>query len=198
MYLVDRVKNMLSTPKSEWLVVDRERATPQSLLIGYVLPLAILASLGELLHGLMNSSSLFGHSYFVWPTLLGFISLIVSFYISIYVIDMLAPGFSSEKNLNKSAQLVAYSNTPVWIAGFLSFVPVIGLLFLAVGWLYSIYLFYMGLGILKRTPEDKKIIFMVVAFIVMVAISIIIRAILMAVFVSSGNFNGAGSGVQSL
>lgn len=195
MNLVDRIKNILTTPKTEWLVVNTESATPQSLLIGYVLPLAILASLGQLLKGLWVSSSLFGHSYFVWATLLGFISLIISFYISIYVIDMLAPSFSSEKNLNKSAQLVAYSNTPVWIAGLLSFIPFIGWLFLIAGWLYSIYLFYMGLGILKNTPEDKKIIFMVVAFIVMVAISIIVNAILMAIFVSSGSFGGIGRGV---
>ena len=186
MNLVQRVKNILVTPKREWLLVDKERASPPSLLLRYVLPLAILASVGELLSGIWFSSRLFGQSHFLWNSLLSFSSLIISFYISLYVIEMLAPAFSSQKNTNKSAQLVAYSNTPAWIAGFLSFIPLIGWLIMIAGWLYSIYIFYLGLGILKKTPEDKRIIFMLVAFIAMVAISIIIRAVLMGLFVSGG------------
>lgn len=94
--------------------------------------------------------------YFIETAIFAFISIIVSFYISIYVIDTLAPTFASEKNLNKSTQLVAYSNTPNWIAGLLSFIPVVGWFLIIGGWMYSIYLFYLGLGRLKKTPEDKK------------------------------------------
>lgn len=38
------------------------------------------------------------------------------------------------------------------------------------------------MGVLKKTPEDKKMIYMIDAFIVMVAITFIISAILMAMF----------------
>lgn len=95
---------------------------------------------------------------------------------------MLAPTFGSEKNLDKSAQLVAYSNTPNWVAGLLSFIPVIGWLLVIAGWIYSIYLFYIGLGPLKGTPEDKKVVYMIVAFIVMIAVVFVISAVLMAIF----------------
>ena len=104
---------------------------------------------------------------------------------------MLAPSFGSEKNINESAQLVAHSNTPTWIAGFLSFIPVIGFLLVIAGWVYSIYLFYIGLGPLKKTPEDKKIVYMIVAFVIMIAIVFIISAILMAIF---GGMIGYGLG----
>lgn len=192
MNLIERAKNILLTPKTEWLVIDTESATPQNILISYVLPLAIIASLGKLLTGIMPSA--FYSNYIMWVAIVGFISIIIGFYISTYVIDMLAPSFGSEKNLGKSAQLVAYSNTPVWVAGFLSFIPVIGFLLAIAGWAYSIYLFYNGLGVLKKTPEDKKVVYMVVAFIVMIAITFIISAILMAVFASIIGFGTFGRG----
>jgi hypothetical protein len=189
MNLIERAKNMLVTPKAEWLLIETEIATPQSLLISYVLPMAIIASIGKILTGLVWAG-LFT-SYFIWAAIFGFISIIVSFYISIYIIDMLAPSFGSERNLNKSAQLVAYSNTPNWIAGLLSFIPIIGWLLVIAGWIYSIYLFYIGLGPLKKTPEDKKVVYMIVAFIIMIAIVFIISAILMAIF---GGLIGYGLG----
>lgn len=193
MNLIERAKNMLITPKTEWLVIDTESATPQFILMNYVLPLAIFSSLGKILGGLMSVAFL--DSYLIWVAVVGFFSIVIGFYISIYVIDMLAPSFDSEKNLGKSAQLVAYSNTPVWVAGFLSFLPVIGVLLAIAGWVYSIYLFYNGLGILKKTPEDKKVVYMVVAIIVMIAITMIISAILMGIFASIIGFGVMGRGM---
>ena len=189
MNLIERAKNMIASPKTEWLVIESETATPRSLLISYVLPMGIIASIGKVLTGLVWVGIF--STYFLWAAIFGFISIIASFYISIYVIDMLAPTFGSEKNLNKSAQLVAYSNTPNWVAGLLSFIPVIGWLLVIAGWVYSIYLFYIGLGALKSTPEDKKVVYMIVAFIVMIAVVFIISAILMAIF---GGMIGYGIG----
>jgi len=189
MNLIERAKNMLTIPKGEWLVIEAETATPQFLLTNYVLPMAIISSIGKILSGLVWSGGF--TSYFIWAAIIGFVSIIISFYIAIYVIDMLAPGFSSEKNLNKSAQLVAYSNTPNWIAGLLSFIPFIGWLLVIAGWIYSIYLFYIGLGPLKKTPDDKKVIYMVVGIIIMIAIGFIISAILMGIF---GGLIGYGVG----
>jgi len=189
MNLIERAKNMLTIPKAEWLVVETETATPQSLLLSYVLPMAIIASIGKILTGLFWGG-LFG-SFFIWSAVMTFISIIVSFYISIYVIDMLAPSFNSEKNLNKSAQLVAYSNTPYWVASLLSFIPILGWLLVIAGWIYSVYLFYIGLGPLKKTPDDKKVVYMIVAFIIMIIIVYIIYAILMGII---GGIIGYGLG----
>lgn len=189
MNLIERAKNILLTPKTEWVAIDSESATPPSLLMSYVLPMAIIASIGKILSGFVWAGA-FG-TYFIWAAVIGFVSIVISFYISIYVIDMLAPSFGSEKNLNKSAQLVAFSNTPTWVAGLLSFIPVIGFLLVIAGWVYSIYLFYIGLGTLKKTPEDKKVGYMIVAFIIMIAVVFIISAILMAIF---GGMIGYGLG----
>ena len=200
MNLIDRVKNILITPKTEWLVIDAEAATPQNMLMSYVFPLAIFSALGGIISSLMSSSS---GSAFFWVAVVSLITIVIGFYISTYVIDMLAPSFDSERSLGKSAQLVAYSNTPVWIAGFLSgilsFIPFLGI-FIGVilsiaGWVYSIYLFYNGLGILKKTPESKKIVYMVVAYIVMIAIAVIISAILGVIFVGLIGVGGMSRGL---
>ena len=198
MNLIERVKNMLTTPRTEWLVVETETATPKSLLTGYVLPLAILASLGQHILGLAFISRYMGTSYFIRAAFIGLVSLIIGFYITAYIIDYLSSGFASEKNINKSAQLVAFSYTPIWIAGFLSFIPFLGFFIVIAGWVYFIYLFYLGLGILKKTPEYKKVIYMVVAFIVMLTVNFIVSTILMSIFAGSmgyGRFGGGHYGV---
>ena len=106
--------------------------------------------------------------------------------------DMLAPSFGSEKNMNKSAQLVAYSATPSYVAGLLSFIPVLGWLISIAGWAYGIYLMYLGIGPLKKTPEDKKAVYMIVTYVIMIVIYFVIAAILGAVLYANLGFGGIG------
>jgi len=53
MNIIERVKNILISPKTEWEVINAETATPQSILMSYVLPLSIVAALGTILKGLL-------------------------------------------------------------------------------------------------------------------------------------------------
>jgi Yip1 domain len=183
MNLIERVKNILITPKTEWTVIEGETATPQSLLMGYVLPLAVVAAIGPLLTGLLFAG-MWGFKYFMITAIIAFISQMVAYYISVIVIDMLAPSFGSEKNLGKSAQLVAYSATPGFVGGLLSFIPVLGLLISIAAWVYGVYLMYLGIGPLKKTPEDKKVVYMLVAYVIWIAIYFILVAILGAILFS--------------
>lgn len=189
MNLIERVKNILITPKTEWDVINGETATPQSLLMGYVLPLAVVAAAGSLLKGLLFAGT-WGFKYFIITAIIAFVVQLVAFYISTYVIDMLAPSFASEKNLGKSAQLVAYSVTPGYIGGLLSFIPVLGVILSLAGFVYGIYLMYLGLGPIKKTPEDKKVVYLIVAYIIWIALYFIIGAILGAILFASMGLSG--------
>lgn len=184
MNLIDRVKNILLTPKTEWDVINAETATPQALLMSYVIPLAVASSIGPLLSGFLFPGAM-GLKFFLITAVIAFVSTVISYYVSVYIIDLLAPNFGSEKDLNKSAQLVAYSSTPSYIAGLLSFIPVIGGLLRFAAWAYSIYLMYLGLGPLKKTLEDKKIVYLVVAFIVTVGVMLVVSAILGGILFTS-------------
>jgi hypothetical protein len=187
MNLIERAKNILITPKTEWEVINSETATPQSLLMSYILPLVIVAAVGPLLTGLLFPG-LFGFKYFLISAIIAFVSQIAAYYISVIVIDMLAPSFGSEKNMGKSAQLVAYAATPAYLAGLLSFIPVLGILILIAGWIYGVYLMYLGIGPLKKTPEDKKVVYLLVAYVIWIAINFIITAILGAILFASLGF----------
>lgn len=191
MNLIERVKNILITPKTEWEVINGETATPQSLLMSYVLPLAIVSAVGPLLSGLLFAGVL-GIKFFIITAVIAFIAEVVGYYVSVMIIDLLAPSFGSEKNMGKSAQLVAYSATPSYLAGLLSFIPVIGSLLKFAAWAYGIYLMYLGIGPLKKTPEDKKIVYMVIAFVIMIAINLLLIAILGAVLFAALGFGARG------
>ena len=45
MSIIDRIKNIILTPKTEWLVIDGENDTLSSLLTKYVIPLLIIGAL---------------------------------------------------------------------------------------------------------------------------------------------------------
>jgi hypothetical protein len=192
MNLIDRVKNILITPKTEWDVIDNETANPQSLLMGYVLPLAIISAVGPLLTGFLFPG-IFGLTFFLVTALIAFVSTVLGYYISVYIVDLLAPSFGSEKDLNKSAKLVAYSGTPSYVAGLLGFIPVLGGLLKFAAWIYSVYIMYLGIGPLKKTPEDKKVIYLLVAFLVMIGVTIIITAILGGILFAAIGFGGIRS-----
>lgn len=191
MNLIERVKNILITPKTEWEVINGETATTQSLFMGYVLPLSLVAAVGSLLKGLLFAGVL-GLKYFIIAGVIAFISSIVAFYVSVMIVDMLAPSFGSEKNMGKSAQLVAYSGTPSYIGGLLSFIPIIGLIVSLAAWAYGIYLMYLGIGPLKKTPEDKKVIYMIVAFLIMIVLYFVVAAILGAILFAAMGFGAGG------
>lgn len=187
MNLIDRVKNILVSPKTEWDVINAESATPQSLLMTFVLPLAIVSAIGPILSGFLFAGVL-GLTFFLITAVIVFVSTILGYYISIYIVDSLATSFGSEKDLNKSAQLVAYSATPSYVAGLLSFIPVVGGLLKFAAWIYSVYIMYLGIGPLKKTPEDKKVIYLLVAFLIMIGVTLVIGAILGAILFATIGF----------
>jgi Yip1 domain len=187
MNLIERVKNILITPKTEWDVIAGETATPQSLLFSYVLPLAVVAAAGPLLTGLLFSS-LYGFKYALITAVIAFIATVASYYISVIIVDMLAPNFGSEKDMNKSAQLVAYSVTPSYVGGLLSFIPILGWLISLAAWVYGIYIMYLGLGPVKKTPEDKKVVYLLVVYVIWIAIYLILVAVLGAILFAAFGF----------
>ena len=191
MNLIERVKNILITPKTDWEVINGETATSQSLLMGYVLPLAIIAAVGSLLKGLLFGG-IIGMKYFIITAVIAFIASVVAFFITVIIVDMLAPSFASEKDMGKSAQLVAYSGTPSYVGALLSFIPVIGWLIALAAWAYGVYIMYLGIGPLKKTPEDKKVVYMIVAFLIMIVLYFILVAILGAILFAAMGMTAVG------
>lgn len=185
MNLVERAKNILLTPKTEWDVIAGESDTLSSLLTTYVLPMAAIPAAASILSGLIIGSG-FGR-FMITSALIAYAMAVVSFVIAAYATDLLANTFKSEKDLNKSAQLVAYSATASWVASLLSIVPVIGALASLAGGIYAIYLMYLGVGPIKKTPADQRVVYVIIICVVLVVGSMILGSILGAILLA-GSF----------
>jgi hypothetical protein len=191
MPLLTRVKNILMSPASEWNVISTETETPHSLLGKYVIPLALIPAIALFIgYGLIGINTVFirvaGINWGLIMAVNSFITSILTYYICTYVNDGLAPSFASEKNIGRSAQLVAYASTAVWVSGIFNIIPSLSIL--GILGLYGIYLFYLGIPVMKKTPEDKRIIYMVVSAIVLIVVGLVLNMIVSRVmYAFTGN-----------
>jgi len=184
MNLVERAKNIIVTPKTEWEAVAAEEPNIQQILLSYVLPLALIPTVATIIG--WGVIGMFGFTSFTYGIAMGLVQIINAFlsvFIAGFVIDALAPSFGSTKNLGRAVQTVAYSMTPVWVFGILNIFPAIGWLAGLLG-LYALFLMYQGLAPLMKTPEDKKIGYLVVSIIILVVVYFVIAAILTAIFMA--------------
>jgi hypothetical protein len=193
MNLIQRAKNILTTPKTEWDVVAAESATMGSLLTSYVLPLSLIPVVATLLNGLVWGGIIWGMKYTIVSAVIAFVNAIISYVIATYAIDLLATNFKSEKNMNSSAQLAAYSCTAMWVVSILGIIPFLGWLGMLAGAAYTVYLMYLGTGPVKKTPEDQRIVYVIVVIVIVIVVHFIIQAILGGIMFTAvlGGMGGA-------
>jgi hypothetical protein len=185
MNLIERVKNIIVSPDKEWDVIAAEQPDTGKIIMGYVLPLAGAAALAAFIGFGFIGKNYFGVrvssiDYGIYHAIDVLVGAIAAVFISAFVIDALAPNFGSEKNFGRSVQLVAYSYTPGWVGGLLAILPALALVGTLAG-LYGLYLLYVGLPKLKKTPPDKHLSYFVVSLLVIIAVYIVIGIIMAAI-----------------
>ena len=134
MNLIDRVKNIIMTPKTEWGVIAAENTPPKTLVLSYVLPLAGIAAVAGFI-----SSAIIGHNVpfiggtvrmpIIWALVFAIYHLVmavVMVFLLGFIIDTLAPSFAGQKNLNQAIKVAAYSYTAGWLGAILGIIPYIG------------------------------------------------------------------------
>jgi hypothetical protein len=179
MDLKTRATNILTKPAAEWPVIAGEATTPIDLITSYAAPLsavaAICAFIGLSIVGM--SVPLIGTTFRA-PFFSGLTSAVVRFvlgliglYVSAIIIEKLAPTFQSKGDTTQAMKMVVFASTPVWVASVLQIIPALGVLVLIAA-LYAVYLFYLGLTPVMKTPGDKVIPYMVVAAIVIFVINL--------------------------
>lgn len=166
MNLIERVKNLLIKPKDEWRVIDTEQNSGMPLIMSYLFPLAIAAALATFV-GYAFLTRFGTVKYGLIYALIALVQLFISVYVNAIITDALAPSFESQKNLGKSIQLVVYSATPVFLGSLLNVFPPIGWLGMIAGGVYSVYLLFLGIPVLKKTPEDKVPIYLLLIIVVL-------------------------------
>jgi hypothetical protein len=161
MNLVERVKRILLTPRTEWEVIDAEPATPRELYLGYVLPLAAIGPIAQVIGSAVFGIRVpFGGGVYRVPIGTAIIGAVVSYvltlvgvYVLALIIDGLAPTFGGTQNRIQALKVAVYSSTAAWVAGIFAIMP--GLSILGILGLYSVYLLYLGLPVLMKAPAEK-------------------------------------------
>jgi hypothetical protein len=160
--LISRAKNILLTPKTEWDVIAGETAAPAALVMGYVLPLAGLAAIAGFISSAVIGTSLPFGGHFRMPMTWALGMLVYHLVMSVvacfvvgFIIDVLAPTFGGTKNFNAAFAVAVYSYTAGWVGQMFQVIPYLGWLLGLLVSLYGIYLLYLGLPRVMKSPVDK-------------------------------------------
>ena len=195
MNLVDRAKNILLSPNSEWEVIRSESSTPSELITRYAVILAAIPAVaGFIGYYLIGLSYGFGTirlgigTSLSWA-ILTFILSLVSVYVLGWIIDALAPSFGSTKDFVSSLKVAVYAYTAAWVAGIFHIIPSLSFL-AAIAGIYSLVLMYMGLKKVKLAPDDKLIGYFVVTIIVALVLYFVIGAIIGSIVFRDFYLNG--------
>jgi hypothetical protein len=188
MNLVDRAKNILLQPKSEWVVIEPEPTDPKTLYTSYILILALIPAVAGLIGTAIIGTAFFGRiglGVAFSAALMQYVLTLIMVFVVAFIADALAPSFDGQKNLNQALKLTAYSMTAAWVAGVFAIIPILGWLLVLLGSLYSLYLFFLGVPVMMKVPEQKVLGYTVVVVIVAIVINFVI-AMLTAGIVGMG------------
>ena len=161
-----RLKSLLLFPKYEWKVISLEKRPLREDFYQFAFKWVLFGAL-----------ALFVGSFFVVRNILdidayrfSFPLVQAAFYIIIqtlllfvasFVVNRLAPRFGSVRHFGSSARLVFYSSTPLLMMFILVNLNSVLILALIPG-LYSYYLFWVGLPVLLKTREPKRLSFVLI------------------------------------
>ena len=184
MDLVARVKGILTDPKSEWQIIEREPADQAALLKNYVAVLAAIPAVCGFI-----GASIIGVGPYRTPVLMGlagaiggYILTFVGVYVMVFVIDALADRFGGRKDYGNAFKVAVHAPTAAWLASVFTAVPVLSIL-AALG-LYTFYLLYTGLPVLMKVPEEKSLGYLlavIVSAIIVWALILFIPSMLLGV-----------------
>ncbi|QLC24306.1 YIP1 family protein [Parasphingopyxis algicola] len=187
MSLIDRAKNILLSPKTEWTKIEAEDGTVGGLFTGYAMILAALPVVGTLIAlGLsIGPYRYFGMSYFLVSAIAGYVIGLGIVYLMGIIVNALVPSFDGEKNDLSAMKLVVYSATPTWIAGFFGFIPGLNVLLSLAAFGYSAYLLYLGSQTAMKVPESKAVGFTAVTIIIWIIASFVVMGVIIGILISS-------------
>jgi hypothetical protein len=206
MNLFTRVKGILLSPSSEWLVIDQEPHTVRSLYLSYLLPLAAIAALATFIgtttfgYNMGPVSVRYDAAQALGIALLGLVMSMVMVYVLGWIIAGLAPAFGGERNFVKAFTVAAFSMTAALVGGFAGILPALAWLLGLAGGIYSLFLLYRGLPILMKAPPAKALAYTVVVVIAAIVCNVVLAA-LTAILLprpwnSVGAVSGGGSGTE--
>jgi len=181
--LIARVKGILLSPVTEWPLIDAETTTANAIYMHYVAPLAAIGAIAGLIGRTVVGVDLGVVGTFRVPFVSGLVTTAVGYaltfaavYVAALVIDGLAPTFGGQKDSLRALKIAAYSNTPGWLAGIVLVIPSLAIISVVAA-AYGIYILYLGLPVLMRSPGDKAVGYTAAIVVSVIVVYLVIGAI---------------------
>jgi Yip1 domain len=160
--LLERIKNIMLTPKTEWPVIAAETTSINRLYLGYVIPLLAAATLISFIRmSVIGVSMPFG-GFFRVPFVSGLLYAVarfgfglLGFYLVALLINALAPTFGGKRDLVQALKTTSYAFTSGLLGSLFSILPVLSTLIALAAVIYGIYLLYLGLPVVMQAPPEK-------------------------------------------
>jgi hypothetical protein len=194
--LIQRTKNIVLGPKLEWRVIAPEPTSIAQLYTGYVMPLAAFAAVMSFLHMSVIGASVPFAGVVRTPIASGLMAAILSFGLGLVglflvglIINRLAPTFAGLSDRRQALKVAAYSFTPAWLSSVLALSPVLPTLLQWAALFYGIYVLYLGLPVLMRSPQERALGYTTTV----VACTLLLGIVFLGVSVVAGRF-GWGPG----
>jgi Yip1 domain len=173
--LIERVKNVLLTPKTEWPVIAREQTDIATLYTGYIMILAAIPAvfgfLSSVLFSPLGIGLAFGIMIMSYAISLGLV------FVMALIIDALAPTFGAQKSQIQALKTVAYAYTASWVAGIFLIIPFVGWIIALAGGIYALVQLYFALPHTMKAPPEKTGGYFAVVLVIALVLSWIIGAI---------------------
>jgi hypothetical protein len=172
-----RAKGLIMDPLAEWQRVEIETSDPAFVLSRYVAILALIPALAGFIGACILGVVVPGGGTVRAPIFDGILGAVFGYVESVgtvivlaLLINALVPRFGGKRDANSAFKLAVYSYTPVWLAGVFFLLP--GLQFLTLSGCYGVYVLWLGLPPLMKTPAPKDRVFAAIIAVCAVALTV--------------------------
>jgi Yip1 domain len=201
MSLVDRAKNILISPKTEWDVIARENATIGGLFTGYAIPMSVLPVIGSVVAmGLLGigvgafatlGMGSIGVGMALGMAAVGLVISLILLYAMSFIVNAVSPNFNGKSDLASATKLMTYASTPSWIGGLIApFLGPVGGVVSIAAIAYVVYLIYTGIRPVMEVPADKVAGFTVVIILIYIVLSLLLSMVIGGMLIATF-FGGA-------
>jgi len=163
--IITRVKQILTSPRTEWPLIAAEPATIKGLYLNYIAILAAIPPIAGFIRNSLIGNGAFGITIRT-PIPQGIILAVLTYALS---------------QLVQALKVVAYSYTAAWVAGVFIILPWLGWLVAVAGAVYSIYLMYLGMSPVMKNPPQKSAGYTALAVVIAVVLQWLVGLVLFLV-----------------
>jgi hypothetical protein len=168
--IVERLKGILLSPKTEWPKIAAEPMTAQGIYTGWVMIFAAIGPLAALLAG-QGLVMAIGQ----------YLMMLVVTALVAMILDALAPSFGGEKDFVSALKLSAFSYTAAFAGGIFGVLgPVGGILGLLAA-AYAWYTFYLGAPVLRKCAPEKAVVYTIVVVLAGMVVGVLFATVMATV-----------------